>query len=696
MKDYKKMIKCRLCAHQNLDNTMTCNNCGLYLQNPLLFQDGDKSENINKFITLLDKYRDAGKEILYSGTLYKWLKESGEEHYALKADHIIKTEKNKDKGLENILEILGAKKPELSLFTKEINMGTIFQGKEKKISFQISNKGRGYLYGTVTVNDNWCHLSSNVFEGNLNNIEITVKTEHLAIGQTCKTIVSIKTNGGNFELPVIVKIIFPWQKVLSYVNIGIYSGIALILILRFILKTMNINIDAYLRPSVYNIFNHGDNPYLIISWIIFGAFLGILFGLASGFNKVNKKAWNLLLIIPFITIIVFLGINYSKPVITISASDKISVKIYDRLKGLFLILDASNYNKEITNSTIEEIQKESREALVKDKYGNSSKTINYLIVPLYKDWHKKGCDYLEKKELEKALNCFNKALELNPEYSYAWHKKGLIFEKQKNYLDAIKCYDRALESDPSNIFNWNDILKADMYYKSKKYDEAVKCYDRALAIEAKNKTVIINRGKALNYIGKQYFSMGKYKEAIKLYSKILKSEPDNLEALVGKAKGLYRIYNYKQGKELFQRVLNLKKLSREQKKSIRDSYIDSSLTLGQNYLKDKDYDKAILLFCDVRDKDPKNLKAKKSLAICYLEKGKKLYKQEQNYISAEEYFYAVIDLKPGGTEEKTAKDYINRIASAYAQSAPPSVQPVYETYYQNVSTPNYTEIDVRE
>jgi tetratricopeptide (TPR) repeat protein len=190
--------------------------------------------------------------------------------------------------------------------------------------------------------------------------------------------------------------------------------------------------------------------------------------------------------------------------------------------------------------------------------------------------------------------------------------------------------------------------------------------------------------------------MGKYKEAIKLYNKILKSEPDNLEALVGKAKGLYRIYNYKQGKELFQRALNLKKLSREQKKSIRDSYIDSSLTLGQNYLKDKDYDKAILLFCDVRDKDPKTSKPRNLWLYVIWKKGKSYTNRNKIISQQKKYFYAVIDLKPGGNEEKAAKDYINRIASAYAPSAPPSVQPVYETYYQNVSTPSYTEINDRE
>ncbi|MEQ8192677.1 MAG: protein kinase, partial [Candidatus Eremiobacterota bacterium] len=176
------------------------------------FSSSEKAENIDQFIKLSDKYPDTAKDILYSGILSEWLKAIGEKQAALKSVDIVKNEKNKDIGLENLLKTLGIKSPELSVSVQEINMGSVFQDINKKVSFEIINKSRGWLHGKLQSDKDWCVFLQNSFNGNKNTVEISVDTNKLGAGGVYKANVTIKSNGGDFDLPVVIKVIFPWQK----------------------------------------------------------------------------------------------------------------------------------------------------------------------------------------------------------------------------------------------------------------------------------------------------------------------------------------------------------------------------------------------------------------------------------------------------------------------------------------------------
>jgi len=48
-----------------------------------------------------------------------------------------------------------------------------------------------------------------------------------------------------------------------------------------------------------------------------------------------------------------------------------------------------------------------------------------------------------------ALNCFKRAIELDPNYISALNNKGICYEKIGNYEDAIKCYNKSIELNPN-------------------------------------------------------------------------------------------------------------------------------------------------------------------------------------------------------------------------------------------------------
>ncbi|HIJ60559.1 MAG TPA: hypothetical protein HPP56_08105 [Nitrospirae bacterium] len=54
-------------------------------------------------------------------------------------------------------------------------------------------------------------------------------------------------------------------------------------------------------------------------------------------------------------------------------------------------------------------------------------------------WLRLGLE-LEKTDEERAINCYNKALSINPTDNYTLLKKGLLMEKKGNYSESTKCF----------------------------------------------------------------------------------------------------------------------------------------------------------------------------------------------------------------------------------------------------------------
>ena len=72
------------------------------------------------------------------------------------------------------------------------------------------------------------------------------------------------------------------------------------------------------------------------------------------------------------------------------------------------------------------------------------------------DWVTKGNGFLGSKKYEDALECFDRAIEIDPDYEGAWNNKGTTLSRMGKYEDAIKCYDRALKINPKYIPAWTN------------------------------------------------------------------------------------------------------------------------------------------------------------------------------------------------------------------------------------------------
>jgi tetratricopeptide (TPR) repeat protein len=95
-----------------------------------------------------------------------------------------------------------------------------------------------------------------------------------------------------------------------------------------------------------------------------------------------------------------------------------------------------------------------------------------------------GQKLAEANAPEKALECFDMALAIQPKHAEALVKKAGALEKLDRLDEAIACYDRAIEADNSLAIAY--LQKGGLFNRLARYDEALQCYEQALRTREKN------------------------------------------------------------------------------------------------------------------------------------------------------------------------------------------------------------------
>jgi len=113
-----------------------------------------------------------------------------------------------------------------------------------------------------------------------------------------------------------------------------------------------------------------------------------------------------------------------------------------------------------------------------------SKTINYDVKSDFFYCNKKDLILYEYKSWEKALEYYDKALEVNPENIIIWGNRGLILQELRRYDEALVCYDKVIENGNTSDKKYLAALenKAIIYMNFGMYLEAYHLVMEALQI----------------------------------------------------------------------------------------------------------------------------------------------------------------------------------------------------------------------
>ena len=172
-----------------------------------------------------------------------------------------------------------------------------------------------------------------------------------------------------------------------------------------------------------------------------------------------------------------------------------------------------------------------------------------------------GIKLLNQKKYEDSIECFNKVLELDPNYENAWYYKGYSLFYSGNYQKANECFDKFLEINPENVYTVNVIqFKAIGLFMLEKYQEQLELSNKLIDI-SKNSLEKLN---ALNIKSNALLKLEQYDESEIIIDKILCEYPESESALANKATVLFKDENYKESIEYYENSLELynKKISK--------------------------------------------------------------------------------------------------------------------------------------
>ncbi|HXE43488.1 MAG TPA: tetratricopeptide repeat protein, partial [Candidatus Baltobacteraceae bacterium] len=132
-----------------------------------------------------------------------------------------------------------------------------------------------------------------------------------------------------------------------------------------------------------------------------------------------------------------------------------------------------------------------------------------------------GGALLANGQIDDAIENFQKALQINPNYAEVYHNLGDAFIQKGNRGEAIAQYQKALTIDSRD--ERSHVNLGIVLYQSGQINEAVDHYQKALEIDPTDTKTHNNFGLALAQLGRM-------DEAIAQYEDALTVDPQNLEA----------------------------------------------------------------------------------------------------------------------------------------------------------------------
>lgn len=120
----------------------------------------------------------------------------------------------------------------------------------------------------------------------------------------------------------------------------------------------------------------------------------------------------------------------------------------------------------------------------------------------------------QKKNYEKALTLFKKALKISPNSELIISNIGNVYLEQGKFGKALEFYENAININQ----NYAEVYcnRGNALQGLRKFNEAFKSYDNAIAIDPSDSRFFVNKGNAFMEIGRLDNALACYNQAIKL------------------------------------------------------------------------------------------------------------------------------------------------------------------------------------
>ncbi|NCR05055.1 MAG: serine protease [Microcystis aeruginosa LG13-03] len=136
-------------------------------------------------------------------------------------------------------------------------------------------------------------------------------------------------------------------------------------------------------------------------------------------------------------------------------------------------------------------------------------------------YYNRGILYYNQQKYKLALDDYNKAIELNPNYALAYYNRGNIYYDQQKYDLALSDYNQAIKINSDFAEAYNN--RGNLYRRQQKYKLALDDYNQAIKINPNLAGAYVNRGL-------HYYNQQKYELALADFNKAIEINPNLAEA----------------------------------------------------------------------------------------------------------------------------------------------------------------------
>ncbi len=301
---------------------------------------------------------------------------------------------------------------------------------------------------------------------------------------------------------------------------------------------------------------------------------------------------------------------------------------------------------------------------MQNESNNSGVNIGNGNLTQAKQYYNKGNALATLDKYSEAIDCFDKAIELNPNHARAYSNKGNALYDLDNYSEAIDCFDKAIELNPNHAHAYSN--KGNALYDLGKHSEAIDWFDQAIKLNPNYAPAYINKGNAL-------YDLGKYSEAIDCFDKAIELNPNHAPAYCNKGTVLATLDNYSEGIDCFDKAIELNP-------NLAQTYSNKGNALhnlGKHSEAIVCFDKAIFLVPNI--------------AIYYCSKGKALNKLGEENEALECFNKAYEISKTGNLGNELSQgniNYINDVISKDREELLKKFAQLQETTIETANTIN--------
>jgi tetratricopeptide (TPR) repeat protein len=161
------------------------------------------------------------------------------------------------------------------------------------------------------------------------------------------------------------------------------------------------------------------------------------------------------------------ALGHSNPFVTLNGPELSSTRLLGAIERLEKRIHDLEHTALLPQSTdIQEIRPQS---------GQTAESVSTLMA--------KGQEFLDSREPDNALACFEEVIRTEPHHAEALVKKGTALEQLKRLEEAIDCYDKAIAANQAMTVAY--LHKGAVYNQLERFSEALECYEQALRTQQK-------------------------------------------------------------------------------------------------------------------------------------------------------------------------------------------------------------------